>query len=110
MTNDQLKFKTPNDLYNGDTYVGALYSSAEGGYRFYLAGFGSLLMYADIDADDLKKAQAIVLGIIQFDHEQEVFVYWPKDIDDGVSYFYSLTDTEQLIAEELGFDNFQILH
>ena len=64
MTNDQLKFKTPNDLYNGDTYVGALYSSAAGGYRFHLAGFGSLLMYADIDADDLKKAQAIVLGII----------------------------------------------
>ena len=50
-----------------------------------------------------------LLGIIQFDHEQEAFVYWPNDIDDGVSYFDSLTDTEQLIAEELGFDNFEVL-
>ena len=24
------------------------------------------------------------LGIIQFDTEQEVFVYWPKYIDDGL--------------------------
>jgi len=77
---------------------------------------GDLIMNNELTFDERTAAYGVEvlvngdrLGIIQFDHEQEGFVYWPNDIDDGVSYFDSLTDTEQLIAEELGFDNFEVL-
>lgn len=40
-------------------------------------------------------------GFLDFDKEQRAWVYWAKDIDDGVSYFYSLKDTERVITEEV---------
>ena len=77
---------------------------------------GDLIMKKELTFDEQQAAYGVEvmvngdqLGIIQFDHKQEVFVYWPKDIDEAISYFDSLTDTEQLIAEELGFDYFEIL-
>lgn len=46
---------------------------------------------------------------INYDREQKLFVLFPDAIDDCVSYFDSLAETEQLIAEEIGFDDFEVL-
>ena len=77
---------------------------------------GDLIMSNELTFDERTAAYGVEvmvngdrLGIIQFDHEQDAFVYWPNDIDDGVTYFDSLVDTECLIAEELGFDDPEIL-
>jgi len=56
----QLQFKTANDLYNGDRYIGAIYTHGNN-YRLYLAGFGTLCMSAPIAAKSLDEAKQIVL-------------------------------------------------
>lgn len=40
-------------------------------------------------------------GELKFDSEQNVWVLWPKDIDDAVSYFESLEETEKEIKDEI---------
>lgn len=40
-------------------------------------------------------------GKLEFDKEQDAWVLWPNDIDDGVSYFDSLTETQEAIRDEL---------
>lgn len=40
-------------------------------------------------------------GVIKFDADQNVWVLWPADIDDGVSYFEDLEETEENIKDEI---------
>jgi len=40
-------------------------------------------------------------GILIFDHEQNAWVLWPSDIDDGVSYSEDLAETEEVITDEI---------
>lgn len=40
------------------------------------------------------------IGYLEFDQEQEVWVFWPNDINDGITYFEDLKETEDTIAEE----------
>lgn len=39
-------------------------------------------------------------GTLVFDHEQNVWVLWPSTIDDGISYWGSLAETEETITDE----------
>lgn len=40
-------------------------------------------------------------GKLAFDAEQNVWVLWPDDIDDGVSYGEDLAETEEAITDEI---------
>ena len=40
-------------------------------------------------------------GTLKFDKEQNAFVFWDADEQDGVTYFDSLSETMDLIADEL---------
>lgn len=40
------------------------------------------------------------IGYLEFDQEQEAWVFWPNDINDGITYFEDLKETEDTIAEE----------
>ena len=40
-------------------------------------------------------------GTLILDHEQNAWVLWPADIDDGVSYSDDLTETEETIIDEI---------
>ena len=40
-------------------------------------------------------------GKLVFDAEQNVWVLWPDDIDDGVSYDEYLAETEETITDEI---------
>ena len=40
-------------------------------------------------------------GVIKFDTGQNAWVLWPADIDDGVSYFEDLEETEKSIKDEI---------
>lgn len=40
-------------------------------------------------------------GVLSWDADQEVWVLWPEQIDDGVSYFYDLEETMETIKDEL---------
>lgn len=40
-------------------------------------------------------------GKLTFDDDQNVWVLWPDDIDDGVSYFEDLAETQDYITDEL---------
>ena len=40
-------------------------------------------------------------GKLVFDAEQNVWVLWPDDIDDGVSYDEDLAETEETITDEI---------
>ena len=44
-------------------------------------------------------------GYLVFDKDQDAWVLWPKAIDDGVTYWQSLKDTENQIKEELQSSN-----
>ena len=61
MKNNKLEFKTANDLYKGDKYIGAVYSKPYDGFQFIVNGFGALTVIADIDAETLAEAKRIVL-------------------------------------------------
>lgn len=56
-----LEFKTPNDLYDGDKYVGALYSTPnKKQYRFIMNnGFSKMTIDTVFTALDFKDAQTI---------------------------------------------------
>jgi len=40
-------------------------------------------------------------GKLLFDEDQNAWVLFPDDIDDGVTYFNSLDETKETIADEL---------
>lgn len=40
-------------------------------------------------------------GYLEFDKNQDAWVLWPNDIDDGVTYYDDLQETEEEIREEL---------
>lgn len=40
-------------------------------------------------------------GVIKFDAGQNAWVLWPVSIDDGVSYFEDLEETEETIKDEI---------
>ena len=40
-------------------------------------------------------------GVLIFDTDQDVWVLWPEQIDDGVGYFDDLKETEDQIKFEL---------
>ena len=40
-------------------------------------------------------------GALIWDADQEVWVLWPEQIDDGVSYFGDLEETKEAIKDEL---------
>ena len=40
-------------------------------------------------------------GKLVFDQEQNTWVLWPNEIDDGVTYFDSLKETKEAIADEI---------
>ena len=44
-------------------------------------------------------------GILIFEHDQNAWVLWPADIDDGVSYFEDLEETEESIIDEILYYN-----
>ena len=40
-------------------------------------------------------------GKLAFDQEQNAWVLWPNEIDDGVTYFDSLKETKEAITDEI---------
>lgn len=40
-------------------------------------------------------------GKLKFDIEESTWVLWPAEIDDAVSYFNSLEETEEAISDEI---------
>lgn len=40
-------------------------------------------------------------GALKFDDDQNTWVLWPNDIDDGVTYFNNLNETKEAIEDEL---------
>lgn len=40
-------------------------------------------------------------GVIKYDADQSAWVLWPEAIDDGVSYFDDLAETEEAITDEI---------
>ncbi|WAE45782.1 hypothetical protein OUY26_04060 [Levilactobacillus brevis] len=40
-------------------------------------------------------------GKLNFDSDENVWVLWPAEIDDAVSYFNSLEETEEAISDEI---------
>ncbi|WP_333603861.1 hypothetical protein [Lactobacillus acetotolerans] len=42
-------------------------------------------------------------GVLTYDYDQGVWVLWPDQIDDGVSYFDSLKETEEAITDEIQY-------
>lgn len=40
-------------------------------------------------------------GVLSRDDDQGVWVLWPEQIDDGVSYFDDLEETKETIKDEL---------
>ena len=40
-------------------------------------------------------------GKLTFDQEQNAWVLWPYEIDDGVTYFDSLKETKEAVADEI---------
>ena len=54
---------------------------------------GVMAVDVDLNADHY--------GKIKFDKDQDVWVLWPLSIDDAVSYFKDLEETENTIHEEL---------
>lgn len=40
-------------------------------------------------------------GVLSWDADQEVWVLWPEQTDDGISYFDDLEETKETIKDEL---------
>lgn len=40
-------------------------------------------------------------GVLKFDDDQNAWVLWPNDIDDGVNYFDDLDESKEAIEDEL---------
>lgn len=55
----------------------------------------------DEDTQVIVEVDGVHYGNLFYDYDQEAFVLWPDDIDDGVTYFDSLNETEKYIRDEL---------
>lgn len=44
-------------------------------------------------------------GYLVFDKDQDAWVLWPEAIDDGITYWQSLEETENQIKDELQSSN-----
>lgn len=44
-----------------------------------------------------------IYGTLTFDEDQGDWVLYPNKIDDGITYFNSLKDTEETITDELHY-------
>lgn len=58
--------------------------------------------FNEIDKNEVEvELNGATYGTLKFDAEQNVWVLWPNDIDDAVSYFDNLDETKEAIADEL---------
>jgi len=62
-------------------------------------------MTVEFDEIDAQNVEVLVngdtYGKLNFDSDENVWVLWPADIDDAVSYFESLEETEKAIKDEI---------
>ncbi|MDC4184572.1 hypothetical protein MK904_00480 [Loigolactobacillus coryniformis] len=58
--------------------------------------------FNEIDAQNVEVlVNGATYGKLNFDSDANVWVLWPEDIDDGVSYFDNLEETEESIKDEI---------
>lgn len=58
--------------------------------------------FNEIDAQNVEvMVDGDTYGKLNFDAGQNVWVLWPADIDDAVSYFDNLEETEETIKDEI---------
>ncbi|WP_413523693.1 hypothetical protein [Latilactobacillus curvatus] len=58
--------------------------------------------FNEIDAQNVEvMVDGDTYGKLNFDSDENVWVLWPADIDDGVSYFDNLEETEEAIKDEI---------
>ena len=62
-------------------------------------------MTIEFDEIDAQNVEVLVngdtYGKLNFDSDENVWVLWPADIDDAVSYFENLEETEETIKDEI---------
>lgn len=63
--------------------------------------------FDEVDAGNVfVSVNGINYGKISFDSDENVWVLWPEEIDDAVSYFDSLEETKNSIKDEIiAFEN-----
>lgn len=58
--------------------------------------------FNEIDAQNVEVlVNGDTYGKLNFDSDENVWVLWPAEIDDAVSYFNSLEETEEAISDEI---------
>lgn len=58
--------------------------------------------FNEIDAQNVEvMVDGNTYGKLNFDSDENAWVLWPADIDDGVSYFDNLEETEEAIKDEI---------
>lgn len=58
--------------------------------------------FNEIDAKNIEVlVHGDIYGKLNFDSNQKAWILWPAGIDDGVSYFDNLKETEETIKDEL---------
>lgn len=58
--------------------------------------------FNEIDAQNVEVlVDGDTYGKLNFDSDENAWVLWPIDIDDGVSYFDGLEETEEAIKDEI---------
>lgn len=58
--------------------------------------------FNEIDAQNVEVlVNGDTYGKLNFDSDENVWVLWPADIDDAVSYFDNLEETEETIKDEI---------
>lgn len=67
-------------------------------------------MNVEFDEVDAENVEVLVngdaYGKLNFDSDENVWVLWPEEIDDAVSYFDSLEETKNSIKDEIiAFEN-----
>ena len=66
---------------------------------------GETKMTVKFDEADARNYDVLVsgedYGKLVFDQEQNTWVLWPNEIDDGVTYFDSLKETKEAITDEI---------
>lgn len=62
-------------------------------------------MTVEFNEIDAKNVEVLVNGAtygkLNFDSDENLWVLWPADIDDGVSYFDNLEETKEAISDEI---------
>jgi len=58
--------------------------------------------FNEIDAQNVEVlVNGDTYGKLNFDSDENAWVLWPADIDDAVSYFDNLEETEETIKDEI---------